>query len=79
MATTPEPAQQPPVRVALHNSKIVSIFVLRLQSSIQQKTAMIVILNKLECNPMLCLFYNKTDVKRTQKLLLSCVVLNKTS
>ena len=36
MATTPKPAQQPPVRVALVNDggKIVSIFVLRLQSPI---------------------------------------------
>ena len=36
MATTPKPAQQPPVRVALDGRKIVSIFVLRLQSPIQQ-------------------------------------------
>jgi hypothetical protein len=56
MATTP-------VRVALDSRKIVSIFVFRLQSPIQQKTAMIVILEKLECNPMLCLFYNKKNVK----------------
>ena len=47
MATTPKPAQQPPVGVALDGRKIVSLFVLRLQSPIQQKTAMIVILENL--------------------------------
>jgi len=34
MATSPEPAQQSPVRVAFHNRKIVIIFVLRPQSFI---------------------------------------------
>ena len=57
MATTPKPAQQPPVRIALDGRKVVSIFVLRLQSPIRQKTAVIVILEKPECNPMLCIFY----------------------
>ena len=34
---------------------------------------------KSVCNPMICLFFVKINVQRTQKLLLSCVMLKKTS
>ena len=52
-----------------------SIFVRRLQSAIQQKTAMMNATENPECNPILCLFYDETNVKGTQKLLLSCTIL----
>ena len=38
---------------------------------------MIVILEKPECNPVLCLFNDTISVKRAEKLLLTCVMLKR--
>lgn len=46
---------------------MVSIFVLRLQGPMQQKTAMTVITEEHECNPMRCPFYDTSNVQKMQR------------
>ena len=69
MAATSESAKQPPIGETLYTRQIISIFVLRLQASIQNQAS------KLACNAEMVnmalfgLLNDSCDVKRAKKLL----------